>query len=93
MQKTYKGKTAGGILASARMVKMQAGTIEVVVTLSDGQDAIVMLGERGDGYGGRVADVCVLADVDGVIARLSTTAASYRRLRELERAADKGLRA
>ena len=92
MKTTYKGKTAGAILKTASVIKTQAGTTEIRVVLPDGQVAIAMCGERSDGFGGRVADVLVIANVDGIVARLSTSARAYNHLRQLEHAADKGLR-
>lgn len=44
MQATYKGQTAGGILKTARIEKMQAGNWEVVVKTKDGQMHIAAIG-------------------------------------------------
>ena len=83
MQKTYKGQTAGGWLRKAAVHKMQAGNYEIVVNLPDG-DAVAMLGQRGDGYGGTVTDVLVLTRAEGCIARLETSPSAYRKLVRLE---------
>ena len=63
MQVTIKGKTAGGILKTAKIAQMRAGTWEIVV--SHPHECIAMIGERADGWGGRVADVLVLTDASG----------------------------
>jgi hypothetical protein len=70
MQATYKGQTAGGIIKTAVIQKMAAGTWEVIVTTKDGQTHVANIGERNSGWGGTVADMLVLAQVDGITARL-----------------------
>lgn len=65
----YKGKSGAAILKTARVAQMRAGNYEVVVTL-DGREVVANLGSRGDGWGGTVSDVLVLADADGIIGKL-----------------------
>ena len=84
MQKSYKGRTAGGILKTAEVKKMQAGTYEIIVKAPDGHDAIAMLGERKSGWGGTVEDVLVLTRAEGCIARIVASDAAIRKLRALE---------
>ena len=83
-QVTYLGKTAGGILKTARIVKMQAGNKEIKVTLPNGKTAFAALGERSAFGGGTIADVLVLFDADRTICRLTTSSAAYAKLRSLE---------
>ena len=45
MQKTYKGQWAGGILKTAKVVRMQAGNYEIRVKDRDGRELLAYLGE------------------------------------------------
>jgi hypothetical protein len=83
MQTSIRGKTAGGILKTAKVVKMRAGTWEVVV--SHPHQCIAMTGERRSGWGGTIADVMVLTDATGLVARLEMSATAMRKLAALER--------
>jgi hypothetical protein len=47
MTKTYKGKTAGGILKTAKVGQTKAGTTEVFVTVA-GREMVADLTERGN---------------------------------------------
>ena len=91
MQNTFKGQTAGGILKSAAIVKMQAGNAEIVVKDRDGNEYQAFLGERPSFGGGTVRDVLVLTTFDGVKARLSTSTAAYDKLVALESQATKAM--
>lgn len=75
---TYKGKTAGAYLKTARVALSGAGLKEIWVPAA-GPGVIAMLGERKDGWGGSVKDVLVLV-ADRPIARLHTSPRAYRRL-------------
>jgi hypothetical protein len=41
VQKTYKGKTAGGLLKRVQILKMQAGNYETVASMPDGEQFVV----------------------------------------------------
>ena len=82
MQNTLKGRTAGGIIKTAKIEQMRAGTWEIVV--SHPHQCIAMIGERADGWGGRIADVLVLADSSGLVARLSMSSSALAKMRTLE---------
>lgn len=84
MQKTYKGQTAGGILRTAKAIKMQAGNSEIVVRDRDGEELFAALGDRPGFAGGLITDVLVLFTLDGVVARLSTSDKALARLAQLE---------
>ena len=85
MQKTYKGQTAGGILKTAKVVRMQAGNYEIVVKDRDGCELIAFLGEDLLIGGGVISDVLVLCNFDGVVARLNMSDRAYNKMRELEK--------
>ena len=82
MQNTIKGRTAGGIIKGAQILQMRAGTWEIVV--SHPHPCIAMIGERADGWGGRIADVLVLTDASGLVARLSMSDKALEKMRALE---------
>lgn len=82
MQVTIKGKTASGILKTAKIVQMRAGNWEVVV--SHPHECCAMIGERADGWGGTVADVLVLVDSDGLVARLEMSGRALAKMTALE---------
>lgn len=82
MQKTIKGKTAGGIVRTAKVCQMRAGTWEIVV--SHPHQCIAMIGARKDGWGGSISDVLVLTDADGLVARLEMSAGALTKMQELE---------
>lgn len=81
MKVTIKGKTAGGILKTAKISQMPAGTWEIVV--SHPNVCVAMICERADGWGGRVADVLVLTDASGVVARLEMSATALAKMQDL----------
>ena len=80
MQKTIKGKTAGDILKTAKVVQMRAGNWEVVV--SHPHQCIATTGT------GTVSDVLILIDSDGLVARLEMSDAAMRKLAALELACE-----
>jgi len=80
--KTFKGKTAGGILKTAKVCEMRAGNYEVVV--SHPHECIAMIGARKDGFGGSVYDVLVLSDVNGVVARMEMSDKALARMESLK---------
>ena len=84
MQKTYKGQRAGGILKTAKVVRMQAGNYEIRVKDRDGRELIAYLGEDLLIGGGVISDVLVLCNFDGVVARLNMSDRAYNKMRELE---------
>ena len=84
MQKTYKGQRAGGILKTAKVVRMQAGNYEIRVKDRDGRELIAYLGEDLLIGGGVITDVLVLCCFDGVVARLNMSDRAYDKMRELE---------
>ena len=81
MQTTIKGKTAGGILKKAHVAQMRSGIWEIVV--NHPHQCTAMIGERADGWGGRVADVLVLTDGDGLVARLEMSAKAFAKMTAL----------
>ena len=81
VQTTYKGQTARQILNTANIATMQAGNVEIVVTVN-GRPAHAQLGSRTDGWGGTIDDVLVITDVAGLITRLLC---GGRAIRDLER--------
>lgn len=80
MNNTYKGQTAGGILKTAKIVKIQAGNFGIIVKDRDGNEYHADLGERQSFGGGGVRDVLVLHNFDGVAARLTTSTKAYYKL-------------
>ena len=85
MQKTYKGQRAGGILKTAKVVRMQAGNYEIVIKDRDGRELLARLGNC-PGFGrGLIEDVLVLYCSDGVVARLNMSDRAYNKMRELEK--------
>lgn len=82
--KTYLGQTAGGILKTARIVKMDAGNTEIVVTTKDGREHLASLGGRTGFDGGVICDAMILRNFDGLAAVLETSVAAYNKLRALE---------
>ena len=85
MQKTYKGQLAGGILKTAKVVRMQAGNYEIRVKDRDGRELLAHLGNC-PGFGrGLIEDVLVLYCADGVVARLNMSDRAYNKMRELEK--------
>ena len=85
MQNTYKGQRAGGILKTAKVVRMQAGNYEIVVKDRDGRELLAYLGNC-PGFGwGLIEDVLVLCCSDGVVARLNISDRAYNKMRELEK--------
>ena len=81
---TYLGQTIGGILNTAKCVKMQAGNVEIVVKDRKGREHCAILAGRRNGWGEVIEDVVCLRDVDGLNATLSTTKASLAKIRSLE---------
>ncbi len=82
MQVTIKGKTASAIIKTARIEQMRAGTWEIVV--DHPHQCVAAIGERADGWGGRTADVLVLTDATGIVARLEMSAKALAKMRSLE---------
>ena len=84
MQNTYKGQRAGGILKTAKVVRMQAGNYEIRVKDRDGRELLAHLGNC-PGFGrGLIEDVLVLYCSDGVVARLHMSYRAYNKMCELE---------
>jgi hypothetical protein len=92
MQKTYCGRTAGGLLKAARVQMMRAGNAEIVITLPDGSECCARLADRPDGWGGTVRDALALFDVYGTRAILSTSARALSVMVDLEARAEKMMR-
>ena len=86
MKKTYKGQSAGGILKTAKVVRMQAGNYEIGVKDRGGRELLAYLGEDLLIGGGVITDVLVLCCSDGVVARLSMSDRAYNKMRKLESA-------
>jgi len=84
--KTFKGKTAGGILKTAKVCEMRAGNHEVVV--SHPHECVATIGIRGNGWGGSVYDVLVLTDANGVVARLEMSDKALAIMESLESECD-----
>ncbi len=82
MQTTIKGKTASAIIKTARVEQMRAGTWEIVV--DHPHQCVANIGERADGWGGRIADVLVLTDASGLVARLEMSSRAVEKMRALE---------
>ena len=82
MKKTYKGQRAGGILKTAKVVRMQAGNYEIRVKDRDGRELLAYLGDRP---GFVLRDVLMLCCSDGVVARLNMSDRAYNKMRELEK--------
>lgn len=82
MRATYKGRTAGGYLRTARVEEMRAGNVEVVVTV-DNYDAHAILGRTDNG-----TPVVTFADATGPIVRLSLSARAEEKLERLTQQAD-----
>ena len=82
--KTYLGQTLGGILKTAKVVKMQAGNSAVVVTDRKGIEHHAMVGGRRNGWGEVIQDVVRLHHFDGTSAVLSASPSALRKIRELE---------
>ena len=80
--KTFKGKTAGGILNTAKVCEMRAGNYEVVVSYP--HECSATIGERSNERGGRVYDVLVLSDVNGVVARMEMSDKALTRMESLQ---------
>ena len=85
MQRTYKGQRAGGILKTAKVVRMQAGNCEIGVKDRDGRELLAYLGEDLLIGGGVITDVLVLCCFDGVVARLHMSYRAYNKMCELEK--------
>ena len=86
MQNTYKGQSAGGILKTAKVVRMQAGNCEIGVKDRGGRELLAYLGEDLLIGGGVISDVLVLCNFDGVVARLNMSDRAYNKMRKLESA-------
>ena len=71
-QKTYKGKTAGGYVKSAKVTRMQAGTYEVTTPLLPG--AILVMSDDGD---------MVIRDYDGIVVSLECSGKAASKLDQL----------
>lgn len=84
MDKTYHGRTAGGILKTARAELMRAGNAEILVTLPNGADCCARLIERPDGWGGTVRDALLIFDVCGTVATLALSNRAMKKVMELE---------
>lgn len=82
MQITIKGKTASAIIKTARIEQMRAGNWEIVV--DHPHQCVASIGERHDGWGGRIADVLVLTDASGLVARLDMSSEALDKMRALE---------
>lgn len=82
MSATLNGKTAGGIVKTAKIQQMRAGNFEIVVTHP--HECIASIGERKDGWGGTVADVLVLMDASGLVAKLPMSDQALKKMRALE---------
>lgn len=82
--KTYLGQTLGGILKTAKVVKMQAGNTEIVVKDRKGHEHHAMLGGRHNGWGETIQDVVCLRDVYGLNATLSASPKAIAIMRSLE---------
>ena len=87
MNKTYKGKTAVGILKAAYVARTRAGNSDVFVTLPDGRTAVACIGSRCDWVGGRIQDVLVIMDASGTIARLQMSPRAIDLMQELDKMA------
>lgn len=81
---TYLGQTIGGILKTAKVVKMQAGNVEVIVKDRKGAEHHAMICGRRNGWGEVVEDVVCLRDVDGLNATLCASSRALATLRALE---------
>jgi hypothetical protein len=88
MQATYKRQTAGGIIKTAAIQKMAAGTWEVIVTTKDGQTHVANIGERNSGWERTVADMLVLGQVEGVTARLQMSGVALEKMKCLIKKCD-----
>lgn len=86
--KTYLGQTLGGILKTAKVLKMQAGNTEIVVKDSKGHEHHAMICGRRNGWGEVVQDVMCLRDVDGLNATLSASPKALATMRRLESSID-----
>lgn len=84
MNKTYHGRTAGGILKTARAKLMRAGNAEILVTLPNGADCCARLIERPDGWGGTVRDALLIFDACGTVATLALSSLSIKKMMALE---------
>lgn len=83
MQITYRKQTAAAILKTARIEVMRGGQAEIVVDLASKKNCVASLAHRRARWGGTLQDVLVITDVDGQIARLSTTPRSLAALESL----------
>lgn len=77
IQKTYKGKTAGGFAKTAKLATMRAGNVEI--TSDDLPGCVLMLSED---------DCLVVTDVSGWVVSLDCSASAASFFRALTDRAD-----
>lgn len=74
MQKTYLGQTAGGLIKTAKVEKMNAGNWEIIVKSRDGENHQAIAGNG----------VLTLMQVQGVVVQLPMSDAAHQKMQNLQ---------